>query len=248
MKTLIAIASCHRYRERANVLRRTWVPDVANRADVRFFLGDVPAAGVGFPPPDDEVWNDEVWLNVPDDYKSLRLKVQRMFGWSVEQGYDFIFKVDDDIYVIPDRLFANFSRHDYKGRVRGPSGSADLLGMQLYGAGEVCFCSGFAYWVSRRAAAIIAQAPDNGDWAEDRFAANALARGGIRPIEDRTFKLWPGVYLHSPCRTDGLCSYCATAYLDASVVCPHERPDLLEPMHTEFKATGRIFTLVPAKP
>lgn len=158
--------SCHAYRERADACRETWVKEVQG-ADVRFFLGRGNSAALA----------DEVHLDVEDDYKSFPLKVQAMRRWALEQKYDYVLKVDDDVYLNPARLMASgFEGHDYRGRLRGPSGNYPAP-----------YCSGFAYWLSRRALETIVDVPWNGDIAEDRFTGNALLEKGIKPSHERRF-------------------------------------------------------------
>lgn len=228
MRRLVAIVSCHRFRSRADVLRNTWAKDALGY-DIRFFVGGGEAQR-----------SDEVVIDVPDDYKSLRLKTQRVFSWAHDQGYDHIFKTDDDVYVILERLTKTFILRDYVGRVRGPS--RENVAPQIYGPGESSFCSGFGYWVSRGAAKIIADAPDNGDWAEDRFAGNILAYRGIRPIHDPNIMLWPpltGHFCHVP---NDRCASCRRQYQTASVICPYNKPDAIPELHKRYVETGVIPT------
>lgn len=238
MKLLIAIVSCHRFRDRANVLRRTWIPDVHPAygeltVDVRFFVGQGGMDGI----PD-----DETRLDVGDDYKSLRLKTQLMFRWAVEHGYDYIFKTDDDVYVIPERLIRDFKSWDYSGRVRPASNENDAP--RIYGASETAFCSGFGYWVSNKAAQIVSEAPDNSDWAEDRFAGNAILRAGLKPHHDPNFNLWPPLMGHACSAPMGRCGQCLLVYKDSSVLCPYARPNILMTLHEEFKRSGNFPTVI----
>lgn len=137
-----------------------------NGADLKFFLGRGTADH-----------QDEVILDVGDDYQSLPQKMQAMCQWARAHHYDFIFKSDDDSYVVPARLMASgFQQHDYTGRVRGPSGPFPAP-----------YCSGFGYWLSAKAAAVIADCKLNGDQAEDRMVANTLLEVGIRPVHDPRF-------------------------------------------------------------
>jgi hypothetical protein len=161
-RVLIAIVSCHAYRARADAQRATWVSDVQG-ADVRVFLGGGLAERT-----------DEVILDVGDGYGQLPAKTQSLCRWALEQGYDHVLKCDDDAYVRPERLLASgFEQHDYTGRVRGPSG--------IFPAP---YCSGFSYWLSAQAMRVVADAPHNGDEAEDRFVANTLLEHGIHPFHD----------------------------------------------------------------
>lgn len=234
-RILVAVVTCHRFRARAQLLKDTWIPDVRD-ADVRFFFGRGAV---------DEPFPDEVRLDVDDDYHSLRRKVQLVFGWAAEQGYDHVFKTDDDVYVIPERLMRDFKGVAYQGRVRGPSRENDAP--RIYGPSEAAFCSGFGYWLSRHAAQIVANAPDNGDWAEDRFVGNALARAGIRGLRDPNFKLWPPTMWgdsggHVCHRANPKCSACQLMYGQASVICPHQRPDAIPFIHRHFRESAFIPT------
>ena len=169
MRKLIAVMTCKERLARANAQRRTWAKDVVGRgyADVRFFYG-------GFPSKD---WNDDsVWLNVPDDYRGIPLKVKAICEWSREHCYDFTMKCDDDVYIVPERLpYVPLEWvGDYVGRFRTPYG-------KVY---PPHFASGFAYWLSSRASALVADTPWNGDWMDERFVATVLARHGIFGYND----------------------------------------------------------------
>jgi galactosyltransferase len=107
-KTLIAVAGCHKNQARADAQRQTWVKDVGTAADVRFFSGK--------PHPDGPIPDDELWLNCPDGYKDRKEKVIAIIQWAVEHGYDYLWKVDDDVYLRPERLLA-LEPHDYYGAI-----------------------------------------------------------------------------------------------------------------------------------
>jgi len=168
LKILIAVLTCHRFVDRAIAVRSTWGRYIEG-ADLRFFLGR------GEAPP--HAFADEVLLDVDDGYDALPAKLRAACRWARERNYDFIYKSDDDAYVVPARLFASgFERFDYVGRVRGPSGGQPAP-----------YCSGFGYWLSARAFSIMADAELNDDPAEDRFVANKLLKAGIRPKHDHRY-------------------------------------------------------------
>lgn len=225
MRPLIAIVTCGKYRERAAAQRRTWIKE-AQAFDVRFFFGHGNEAA----------YDDEVVLDCPDDYPSLRLKVQRMFRWAVDAGYQQILKTDDDVLILPERLATRFRGLDYVGRVRGPSQENDAP--RIYGNKEVSFCSGFGYILSARAADVVANAPDNGDWAEDRFAGQALFWAGIRPLHDIGFLLWPPPWGHFCTVPNRNCAGCQAQYAHACVICPYARPNMPEVIYGFYKANG----------
>lgn len=163
MKVLIAIVTCAAYRHRADAQRATWVKDVTG-CDVRFFIGGGTA-----------VHADEVVLPVGDGYKDLPAKTQAMFGWALDNGYTHIFKCDDDVYLRPERLLASgYQNHDYVGRLRGASGGYPAP-----------YASGFGYWLSAKAAALVVAAPlDATEAAEDRFVGNVLCAAGVQCYAD----------------------------------------------------------------
>jgi hypothetical protein len=162
-KILIAVASCHQYRVRADSQRATWVKELDQipghvDCDIRFFLGG------GQPER-----SDEIILPVDDGYLGLPAKTKEICMWALERGYTNLYKSDDDSYVVLERLFASgCEKFDYAGRLRGPSGMF-----------KAPYCSGFAYWLSAKAMRIIADAKLNGDEAEDRFVGNTLLQAGI---------------------------------------------------------------------
>jgi hypothetical protein len=104
MKTLIAVATCHPYLvTRADNQRFTWVED--SEVDVRFFVGKPHAAWV----PD-----YVVQLDCPDSYEHRKAKVKAIFRWALEHGYERLIKIDDDVYLRPERL-ASLPEMDYGG-------------------------------------------------------------------------------------------------------------------------------------
>jgi len=243
MRTLIAVVTCERFRAKADALRATWVPEVAG-ADVRFFLG----SGGDGAQRDDEVRLDDC----PDDYAGLYRKVRRTLDWALRNGYDRIFKMDDDVTVFPERLLAA-PPHNYSGRVRGPSGDYACSyagkplpsGRSLYGAAESGFCSGFGYWLSALSARTVLSAADNNDWAEDRAVGNILWRAGIKHFHDPAILLWPPVEGHYCHRPNGSCPKCVQQYAGASVLCPYARPELVGRLHRTFRQEGYVPTWLP---
>src|SRR5258708_33335820 len=106
MKILIAVVACHKRAHYTQFQRETWIQDVIG-ADCRFFYGRGSHS---------EPKSDEVVLDVPDDYEHLSEKVQAIFQYALANGYSFVFKVDDDAYVCPERLLkSGFEKHHYTG-------------------------------------------------------------------------------------------------------------------------------------
>jgi len=166
MKILVAVITCDRDRKLNKAQRDTCFAHTAGM-DVRFFLGGGVIES-----------DDEVILDCPDDYKGLPEKVRKMCAWAVSHGYDYIFKCDSDVYVQMDRLSQAVPvGHDYCGRLRGPSG--------VYTAP---YASGFAYWLSNRAATVLASSTTE-DIAEDRACGNILMQAGINCLPDYRYAI-----------------------------------------------------------
>ena len=118
-------------------------------------------------------------LPVSDAYEALPNKTRGICRWAAEHQYDFLFTCDDDTYVVPERLLAsNFEHHDYSGRFRGPSGGYPAP-----------YCSGFAYWLSKRALCIVAEQPLTADRADDRWIGNVLHEAGIKGALDARYRV-----------------------------------------------------------
>jgi GT2 family glycosyltransferase len=164
-RVLVAVVTCRAFRERAESQRKTWLPQV-DFADVRFFVGRGKAR--------DDARDGEVELDVPDGYDHLPHKVKAVCAWAVEQGYDYIFKIDDDVYVDAERLAQAVPTEgqDYVGRLRGPSGGFPAP-----------YASGFSYWLSKEAASYVARARVN-DVAEDRWIGNVMQAAGFKCVPD----------------------------------------------------------------
>lgn len=125
-------------------------------------------------------------LDVPDDYNSLPQKTQAICRWAFLNEIDYLFKIDTDTYVNVERLLASgFENYDYTGYV------LDWL--------EVPYCSGPAYWLSRKAFEIVANAdlsqfrdPSYPN-AEDVIVGRILKAAGILPFHDRRYALYEDV-------------------------------------------------------
>ena len=167
MKILIAVVTCHKFRSRVDAQRETWVKDLQGGADLRFFLGE---GG-------DAEWPDEVILPVRDDYRSLPQKCKLVFQWALDNGYDWCVKIDDDVYLRPERLLAAVPQTgDYVGRHRGPANGHPAP-----------YCSGFCYWMSRKAMRARIDGGHIEDFNEDVTTGNVLMQAGIDGCHDNRY-------------------------------------------------------------
>lgn len=165
MKLLIAIESCDAHAERHEAQLATWCQPI-------HFLPPFILAGIFTGPR----------LGVPDDYKSLPQKTQAICKTALSEDIDFLLKCDTDTYVhVPRLLSSGFEQYDYSGFV--------LSWL------ETPYCAGPAYWLSRKAMQLVAEAdlsqfrhPSYPD-AEDVTVGLVLASHGITPHHDRRYAL-----------------------------------------------------------
>jgi hypothetical protein len=210
MRTLIALTSCHAYRDRADSIRETWAQEIGEHADFRVFLGRGEAKRP-----------DEVLLDCPDGYHYLSAKTQLIRRWALANGYEFVWKVDDDCYLRPERLFANgLSNHDYVGRLRGPSGNYANP-----------YCSGFCYGLSKKAMELLAplEWDASDDFSEDRWTGNKLMSLGISPYNATQFIVEYSKNNAVSGREPPLAGNPVIA------ACEY-RPDLMRRVHEQFKS------------
>jgi hypothetical protein len=146
LKILIAIKCCHARQDFAEASRQTWIKKIPSGIDYRVFYGHGQH----------ELKPDEVQLDVPDGYLDLCTKIHEMIRWTYDHGYDFLFQVDDDTYVLPDRLFlSDFRSHDFVG---GESFGIDEYQRIFRYVGGVN-ASGPGFWLSRKSMEIVLRYP-----------------------------------------------------------------------------------------
>jgi len=171
MKTLIAILSCHSLRSNEQSVRETWIKDIPQGVDYKFFLGN----------PDIPVLDDEVVLNVEDSIEYLSLKVREACRWALSYDYDFLFKCDLDTLVRPVLLMqSGFEKHDYSG---GHYVSREFAS------------GGSGYWLSKKSMGIVVDEVKEEEPWEDVYVARALLRHGIEVHDNPQHKFMPGAML-----------------------------------------------------
>jgi len=169
-KVLIAVITCHKYRERADACRKTWVTKVGKRADVRFFIGRRPEDAPKLDP-----LPDEIQLDCPDSYEYLPLKVWLMFRWATTHNYKLVFKTDDDSYIQPDELLRTLPKEHYVGHANS-NGHGEVFATGWW--------SGLGYWVTRRAMGMVLRHEPPVGESEDRWVGTVLTGYGIHPTND----------------------------------------------------------------
>jgi hypothetical protein len=158
---LIAVLSCHKNWGVHPVIRSTWGEKIRD-ADVRFFIGR----------PKKQIAEDEVFLDVEDDYDSLPYKTHAMVKWALEHGYKYIFKVDTDTFVVPSRLFASkYTQHSYVGY---PWPKEERSGGFQWASG------GAGYWINWEAMEVIARHPvEEFCWYKGKIQPEDMAVGRV---------------------------------------------------------------------
>ena len=170
MRALTVIKSCQRYIARRQAVRETWLP-LLDWTEHLFVIG-----GPG------NVREDDV-LHLPnhaDDFPNIAPKVAMACRWAVGRGYDYVFVCDDDTYVRPLRLESAV-----------PVGS-DYVGYLRDGAGfGTPYIQGSAYWLSRRAAEIVAYSTYMVNGVIDDGAVGQALLGQVHFVHDDRYEPGP---------------------------------------------------------
>lgn len=149
MKFFVLICSCQKYRDRRQVVRLTWLPRLLPNMQYGFVIGRGP------PPPADEP--DVFQVDAPDTYEELAAKIQAAFRYTLQFEWDWLFKLDEDTYFVPERLHLAFETAVLaphypvvSGATRDPRpGEPDWIGAESYD--EAGYAHGGAgYLLTRR--------------------------------------------------------------------------------------------------
>lgn len=159
-RVLVAIESCSKYKQRRDWQRETWLPEL--KFDYKFFIGNDKV---------ESVEENVVALNCKDDYNSLPEKTLAIIKWARENEYNWLFKIDDDVYCKPDRL--HIPNADYVGHAYGHPN----------------YCSGAAYWLSSTAMDAVISNWTRRSNAEDSCVGQSLEFAGIKLTEDPRYKV-----------------------------------------------------------
>ena len=102
-----------------------------------------------------------------------------MIRWAYDNGYDYLFKADDDTFVRSEMLTrCGFERHDYMGW------------QQQYGPGGILYAQGGAgYFLSRNAMEVLLGYTGLIKYvAEDTQVGYVLLEAGIKPFHNPRFR------------------------------------------------------------
>jgi hypothetical protein len=199
-RILLGIFTCHKYQyivpgsdtrdwftrppvvDRVSAIRDTWLKDVT--VDYKFFYG----RGSGRSPQP-----DEVFLDAPDDYLHSADKLRGVIKYALAKDYDYLLKIDDDVYAYWKRIMQNVPTADYVGSSTGPVPVPDptaVVWWKSRTANTTTYCSGMAYWLSKHALKVLSESAP-GCWAEDRWAGESLYRKGIYGEIDGRYYIAP---------------------------------------------------------
>lgn len=167
MKILIAVVTCHAHALHQQCIRETWL-SLVQGADVKFFFG----------PSDRPPKDDEVFLDCDDSYEGLPSKVQSIVRWSLEQGYDYVVKLDDDVVINPVQFLSGFQNYDFTGRRN------DIR--------EYPVPFGFSYWMSRRSMQLVADATLPVDNNDEAWVTSVLSKAGIVLHHEARYIMYTG--------------------------------------------------------
>ena len=168
MRTLIAVVSCAAHAEYRKAIRETWLPLVPkDNADVLFFMGRGSTA----------VCSDEIVLDCDDSYLGLPEKVRAIVQYALKGGWDYVFKCDNDVVLLPSKLLAS----GYE--------TADFVGHKNSSKEDPVPPYGFLYGLSKRSMQIIVEAELPRDNWDEGWVRTKLYEHGIMLRHDPRYTL-----------------------------------------------------------
>lgn len=193
-KSLILVISCvkHELNGINQAIRDTWLSDaLALGFDVKFFIGDGTSTGEDESVLLDsfnsrtEVFQgkitedpnislmpakpDQVILNIPDGYIYSTYKFREACRWAFTHGYDYIFQVLTDTFVVPSRLAScGFEKYDYVGTANNE---------------HTAIGGGAGMWLSRKALQCLINTPVD-MWVHDGWVGKVLLENNIALTHD----------------------------------------------------------------
>lgn len=154
--------------ERVNAQRDTWLKNLPDGFDYKFFYGStLRTQKLNQRAPDSytlrQPLSDELFLPCGDNYTSNPLKVRQMCAYAMANGYAFLVVVDDDTYLDAGQLIAT-----------------DFPGFHYSGAPTETFHPGSCVILSRIGMQAILDSPSFG-YADDQSIGYVLGKAGIKP-------------------------------------------------------------------
>lgn len=167
-KILIGALSAWKYEERRRRCLGTWMRDL--QPNMMGTVGSVFLMGIPTVPRPQR-YGCFLFLPTPDTYPTLPQRTHWFCRWALEQeGWDYLFKCDDDTYVSVPRLRLAADAHCLA--------SHDYVGAE-WREGVGYASGGAGYLLSRRAAKIIAERGLLLEGAEDALVGHHLRDAGF---------------------------------------------------------------------
>lgn len=177
MRPLVIIKSCHRHGDRRAAVCGTWLRDL--KWDRMFAVGNLPPGAGKFHEANTLVFP------VSDEFKNIAPKVAAALAWGIKHNFSPFFICDDDTYVVPSRLIAWPSTcgepADYRGWFRPDGGHGYPLP----------YIQGSAFWLSRKAAELVASSPEMVDGVPDDVAVGRALWEKVAFTHDPAFHPGP---------------------------------------------------------
>ena len=159
LDVLVAVLSCHKNKDKQDACRNTWCSCLPEGTDYRIYVGTGAAVKEG---------KDVVKVQYADDYQSVPGKQLEFYKWALNNlSFEWLFQVDDDTYVAPDRIF-NVLDPEY-----------DMIGTLMH---EEIMHGGVGYFIHRRLLKRMCEEESelwlsgNGDWQFTKLARKLNAR------------------------------------------------------------------------
>jgi len=173
MRILLGAFSGQAMGDRRRLCAETWFPKPTTDVMAMMLLGGENKNGI-----EERDGVTCLSLPCPDDYHSLTQRTRCFCEWALRFGdWDYLFKCDDDTYVAIDRL------------IQFDTGGRDYIGANpwKHDSRVIPYASGGAgYFLSRRAAEIVARNLRHSGGAEDKLVGRILRRHGINvQLDDR---------------------------------------------------------------
>ena len=115
---------------------------------------------------------DEIIVDAPTGFMECVFKTHLGVQWALEHGYDHVFSVPTDCYILVPRLLAS------------GYGPLSYTGFQ---ADEGHIGGGSGYWLDGRSMEIVADAKPVLDY-EDRWVGSVLRAAGVTPVHDSRYQ------------------------------------------------------------
>ena len=161
MNPIILITSCIHHLRKNDDCRNTWLAQWGGKIAYKFVLGRDAV----------QKYDDEIVLPVDDTYYGLPEKIRESHCWALKQGYDYILKVDADMWLhVPRLLASGYEKYPYSGNFH-------------WGG----FALGGSYWLNAEASGVLSRSglPRYGtDGGDDVWVGKVMAENYIKGHHD----------------------------------------------------------------